>query len=127
VKFPLGLNVTPFGDEAKQSLHHPPVKLIRLQVHEDMVQIINITDFSAFDLGSLQFENRHRDVSFLQCSMFWDQFTNYSYISIRDVNKIRIHEEKIFYCDTSIGTDTFLVFHARFSSVIARIILPLTP
>jgi hypothetical protein len=60
----------PSADEVKQSLHDPPIKLVRLQVHEDMVQIINITDLAAFDLGSLQFENRHRDVSFLRGSTF---------------------------------------------------------
>lgn len=69
-KFPLGLSFIPIGDEAKHGLHHPPIKLVRLQVHEDMVQIINITDLSAFALGSLQFENRHRDVSFLRCSIY---------------------------------------------------------
>jgi len=40
----------------QNSMHHPPIKLVRLQVHDDMMQIINITDLSVFALGSLQFE-----------------------------------------------------------------------
>jgi hypothetical protein len=69
-KFPLGLSILTLDDEAKQSPHHPPIKLVRLQVHKDMMQIINITDLSAFDLGSVQFDNRHKYASFLRCSVF---------------------------------------------------------
>jgi len=76
-KFTQGISIirVTLGDEAKQSLYHPPMKLVRLQVQEDMMQIINITDFLPLFLGvcSLKIGT---NVSFLRCSVFYGQFTN---------------------------------------------------